>query len=263
MPGFQVSLPAALLFGLIALLFDRDMMAPVEQSAKDALAREYLPLIERIVSRERSKLGASPQLDPSELRSFAMEGLAHALERFDPSRNISFKTYAELRVRGAIYDGLAGMDWFPRRLRRKINFYRRSQEMLHAYGNTPPPRDKVEAVHRLADTLKELATAYVTSYAAEDDRAPATVPAEADTVLEKKELTARITTVLESLPPKQRNVVHQYYFADMDLNDIAKSMGVTKSWAWKLLSAGLAGMREAFEADGPKEIFDTFRSSSS
>src|SRR5690242_19893876 len=36
-----------------------------------------------------------------------------------PTRGILLKTYAEHRIRGAILDGLRGMDWLPRSARQK------------------------------------------------------------------------------------------------------------------------------------------------
>ena len=35
-------------------------------------------------------------------------------EKFDPKREIKFKTYAEHRIRGAILDELRAQDWIPR-----------------------------------------------------------------------------------------------------------------------------------------------------
>ena len=48
-----------------------------------------------------------------------MIGLYDALEKFDPTRDLKFDTYASFRVRGAILDGLRKEDWLPRSARDK------------------------------------------------------------------------------------------------------------------------------------------------
>ena len=42
-----------------------------------------------------------------------MMGLLDALEKFDASKEVQFKTYAEFRIKGAILDELREMDWVP------------------------------------------------------------------------------------------------------------------------------------------------------
>ncbi len=76
-----------------------------QRRTKDELAREHLPLVERIVSSEMRRFGRN--IDRDDVYSHAMEGLAMAIERFDPQRNILFATFASPRIRGAIFDGLS------------------------------------------------------------------------------------------------------------------------------------------------------------
>jgi RNA polymerase sigma factor for flagellar operon FliA len=217
----------------------------MDQATKDAFTHEHMALVNRIASAERNKLGADVELD--DLRSFALEGFSVALNRYDPSRNVPFLAYAAPRIRGAIYDGLSQMGWFPRKLRRRINHYRKCEESLNQYTQTPPPEDKVEAVHRMADRLKELACAYITTYAADTETEEAAEPAEAELALERKRFCNKLMVHISTLPKKQRQIIQSYYFKDINLIEIAKEMGISKSWASKLLSAGLRNLRLAFD----------------
>lgn len=217
----------------------------IEKAARDALAQQSMKLVDRIVAVEKRKLGHG--LGADELRSYALEGLAQALDRYDPGRNVAFSTYAEPRIRGAIYDGLSQMSLFPRSLARNIRFYRQCEEMLHYQGDAPLPSDQVEAAHQLADRLKELATAYVTSYVSETNEEAAYAPAEAEYFLERKRFSAKLRSAVKRLPRKQQAVVESYYFEEMNLIEISKKMGISKGWASKLLSAGLQGLRKSFD----------------
>ena len=42
-----------------------------------------------------------------------------AFSKFDHTKKVQFKSYAQFRIRGAILDSLRTLDWSPRELRRK------------------------------------------------------------------------------------------------------------------------------------------------
>jgi RNA polymerase sigma factor FliA len=54
-----------------------------------------------------------------DLYSAGVLGLLDAFGRFDRSKQVLFRTYAQFRIRGAILDSLRTLDWSPRELRRK------------------------------------------------------------------------------------------------------------------------------------------------
>ncbi len=222
-------------------------------SQKEDLARDYLPVVRIIVHQEKKKLGiTSPQVI-EELDSYAMEGLATALDKFDPERKVAFPTYADKRVRGAIYDGLSSAGWFPRRLQRKINFFRKTSDLIRSYGDSPAPNDKVEAVSTLSNRLKELATAYVTTYAADTATEPKSSPADVDIEIERREFREQIVSHIEELPRRQKQIVSRYFFEEQNLEKIASELGISTSWTWKLLRLSLNQLRESF---GTEELLD-------
>ncbi|MCP4603817.1 MAG: sigma-70 family RNA polymerase sigma factor [Proteobacteria bacterium] len=228
----------------------------MKDPARKEFSKEHMSLVKQLVTAEYKKLGMGVDVD--DLRSFAMEGYASALERYDPSRNTSFKSFAKPRIRGAIYDGLRQNDWFPKNLRRKINYYRKSEEIVRSYSDTPPPKDKVEALHRLSDTLKELATAYVTTYVADSENEPAVQPAEAEIAVDRKRFGEQLRNHINELPANQQQVIRTYFFDDLDLATIADRMGISTSWASKLLKAALHRLRISFGDDG-STILDVFQ----
>jgi RNA polymerase sigma factor for flagellar operon FliA len=229
----------------------------MERYGREELARQHIGLVDTLINKEIRKLGLSRQTI-DDVRSFALEGLAAALERYDSEKGVPFKAYAKIRIRWSIYDGLERQGWFPRRLKRKINFYRKADEMLQYKSANPPPRDKLEAVHRLSDSLKELATAYVTTYAAEEENEPVSVDPVIEEELDIRKLTRLLVIYIGALPSKQRTVLQNYFFEDQKLNEIAAQMGVTTSWVSKLLTAGLSRLRQALE--GQTEIQESVRS---
>src|SRR6516225_9242593 len=91
-----------------------------EETAADERERlilEHLPQVRLIARRIQERLLDNISLD--DLVSIGVIGLIAAIDNFDPSHNVKLKTYAEYKIRGAILDGLRGLDWAPRQKRRK------------------------------------------------------------------------------------------------------------------------------------------------
>jgi RNA polymerase sigma factor for flagellar operon FliA len=99
-----------------------------DKHAGDALVRIYMPLVNFQVSRISQNLPSNVSRD--ELKSFGMMGLYDALEKFDPNRDLKFETYASIRIRGSIMDGLRKEDWLPRTTRDKAKKIEHAIESL-------------------------------------------------------------------------------------------------------------------------------------
>lgn len=224
----------------------------MKPSERDKLALEIMPHVERIIADEKRKIGITDPTTADELRSFAMEGLAAALDRFDPRRNVKFMHFAGPRIRGAIYDGLSEGGWLPRRLYRKISYLTKLEHIISSYADDPPPRDTVETVHRLADTLKDMATAYVTTFAGEEEAmgAGGHTPPEAPELVERRQVREILLSHLSQLSPRQYRIVFDYYFRDSTIPEIAEQLGISKGWVSKLLRAALRELRERMDEAG-------------
>ncbi|MEQ1878542.1 MAG: sigma-70 family RNA polymerase sigma factor [Bdellovibrionia bacterium] len=82
---------------------------------KDKLILEYAPLIRYIAQKIAVRLPSNIELD--DLISSGVIGLMDAIDKYDPTRDNKFKTYAEFRIRGSILDELRAQDWVPRSVR--------------------------------------------------------------------------------------------------------------------------------------------------
>ncbi len=86
-------------------------------TARDTLVHESLPLVRRVALQVASRLPT--QVEFSNLTQAGCLGLLDAASRYDGARGVCFSTYAELRIRGSILDGLREFDWVPRSVRRR------------------------------------------------------------------------------------------------------------------------------------------------
>jgi RNA polymerase sigma factor (sigma-70 family) len=82
------------------------------QLGRDALLRQYVPLVQRLAHHMIAKL--PPNVEVDDLIQVGMIGLAEALSRYEPSQGVQFETFATQRIRGAMLDELREGDWLSR-----------------------------------------------------------------------------------------------------------------------------------------------------
>ena len=108
---------------------------------REKLILEYSPLVKVVAGRLSMYLGYNVEYD--DLVGYGIFGLIDAIDKFDPTKEVKFETYASLRIRGSILDQIRKMDWIPRTIRQK--------------------QKKIEtAIKEIEDTKGRPATAYVT-----------------------------------------------------------------------------------------------------
>ena len=81
------------------------------------LIHDHLYLVDIISRRMVTQVPSFMNWD--DIKSAGMLGLLDAANKFDPAKNILFKTFAEYRIRGAVLDEMRKLDWFSRSLRDK------------------------------------------------------------------------------------------------------------------------------------------------
>jgi RNA polymerase sigma factor FliA len=97
---------------------------------------EHLPIVRLVALRIHKRL---PQHVPIEdLYSAGLLGLLDAFGKFDPPKQVLFRTYAQFRIRGAILDSLRTLDWSPRELRRKARAVEQAIQLLTAQFHRSP-----------------------------------------------------------------------------------------------------------------------------
>src|SRR3984957_8732270 len=84
---------------------------------RDLLLMEHLPTVRYLARRIHERLPQHVELD--DLVSAGIVGLIDAFSKFDATKKVQFRSYAQFRIRGAILDSLRTLDWSPRELRRK------------------------------------------------------------------------------------------------------------------------------------------------
>lgn len=229
----------------------------VDGKLRDQLIMDYAPLIRFVAQRIVSRLPSSIEID--DLISAGVIGLMDAIEKYDPSRDNKFKTYAEFRIRGAILDELRSQDWVPRSVRDKAKKIERTfTELEQRYGRTVSDQEvstaldmNIKDYHSMVAKVKSVTLLSVDELAGPNntdrkslldclDNPNATSPF---SELKNKGLRSIIMKNIEELPEKQKLVLSLYYYEDLNLKEIGGILEVTESRVSQLHTQAVEKLR--------------------
>jgi RNA polymerase sigma factor for flagellar operon FliA len=218
----------------------------------DVLARFHAELdLVDLNARQVARRLASAPTTLDDLRSFGREGLLAAARSFDPSRGVPFRRWANMRVRGAMIDGVRQWGPLPRRVYQELRALAAADDVQEALGEenaANPPTTPESADRRLAAYLSGLATAMAVgsmegSQGIADERAP-----NPEELAAKAQLLERVRAIVRGLPDAERTLIERHYFAEETLDQAAASLGLSKSWGSRLHARAIEriarGLRE-------------------
>lgn len=212
-----------------------------DPNLRNILIEKYMPLVRSIAERVYHSLPRSVELD--DLVSAGTFGLMDAIEGFDLSRGIKFRTYCSTRVRGSIIDDLRSQDWVPRLVRVRANQLQKSMtEFESEFGRSPNAWELAEAMDLTVDELLELEDKArakmvysISENCCDDDDDGFSEQAEtlADESAPDPVQFGHEKDVLElvtrDLTSKERLVVTLYYYEGKTMSEIADVLDVTES----------------------------------
>ena len=222
---------------------------------RELLITECLPLVKFVAHRISARLPAHVELD--DLIHSGILGLMDAVKKFEPSRNVKFKTYAEQRIRGAILDGLRDLDWVPRSLRRKKKEIETAYHLLEQQAGRAASDEEVaahleitlEELHHSLDELKGVTLgAFVDAGEdGEGENLISFVPdpdgENAHCLLQAQEVRTILGVAVERLPTKERFVVQLYYFDELTMKEIGTLLNITESRVSQLHTKSMLRLR--------------------
>lgn len=189
-------------------------------TARTRLVEENLPLVRHIANRMRRR--AAPYLEVDDLIAIGTEALLLASSRYDAGRAVSFGSFAYLRVRGAMIEGLgqAGPNSRGRVRKRKDRPNAGTSALrFHAYDDARRNDGGAEDLgNRLADAIDLVRLGPV------------------------------VREAMADLDAVDRAFIERHYFGGESLLDIGRDVGVSKSWASRIHARAIGRLRDALEA---------------
>ena len=231
------------------------------QLDRDALIRQYSPLVRRLAHHMMAKLPASVQVD--DLIQVGLIGLSEALTRFEASQGVQFETFATQRIRGAMIDELRENDWMSRGSRKSQKDIESALRRLeHRFGRSPSETEiAAELGMSLADYQSLLNKVRGTQLVYLEDMAGSgegedsfldrhIVDGDSDPMqlLSNQRLRQSLVEAIKVLPEREQYIMSMYYENDMNLKEIAAVLGITESRVCQLHSQSIARLRSKMRA---------------
>ena len=211
---------------------------------RDKLIKQYMPLVKWVAGRVSTGMPESVEVD--DLVGFAQFGLLDAINKYDPDKNVKFKTYATTRIRGAIFDELRELDWVPRSVRQKSREIEDTIVDLEAkLGRTASDAEIAQAMNmteaEYQTTVMKVSGTSVLSlndvwYSGDDsehisigDSIEAPTSLNPDVIVEREEIRRVIIQAINELPKNEKMVIVLYYHEDLSFREIGAVLNVSES----------------------------------
>lgn len=200
-------------------------------------------------------------VDYDELVAFGQVGLAEAARGFEPSRGVSFTTFAHYRIRGAIFDGLRKMTWLPPAARRSVNEQAAIDELLAADQDSPKkpatpedPNDPDVLARKFAQAVERLGAVFLISSVRDDEPGldPQDRRAPAAANLETRELRARLKAALGQLSDEHGALIRMLYVENKSMAQVGELLKKNKSTVCRRHAEAIDALRVALDSK-PKE----------
>jgi RNA polymerase sigma factor FliA len=211
---------------------------------RDQLIIRYAPWVKFIALRMATKLPSHVQAE--DLISAGIIGLIDALDKFNPDREVQFKTYAQIRIQGAMKDELRALDWASRSMRQKV------KRLEHTYATLEQelgrPASSEEVAHSLGIEMDEfeemLDDVKGTSLVSLEELGQGPASEDKTNLLEAllsredqdplemlnlQDLKKALTQAIAELPEKERLVLSLYYFEELTMKEVGKVLNLTES----------------------------------
>jgi RNA polymerase sigma factor FliA len=229
---------------------------------REAAILQYLPQIRCVALKICAKLPAC--VDANDLIGDGVLGLLDALEKYDPARGVSFKTYAQYRIRGAILDNLRKQDWTSRSVRqnsRKLMSTRQSIEML--LGRAPTEEELANAMdislgklYELMERVSGMKLSSLSERECSDNGDPdqksygedPSNPSDPFANFLQSEIRRLLAAAIDDLPDRERTIISLYYFEDFTTAEIAQSFNLHRSRISQIHSRAITKLRARLAA---------------
>ncbi|WP_445509367.1 FliA/WhiG family RNA polymerase sigma factor [Rossellomorea marisflavi] len=226
-----------------------------DTEAGDMLVKKYMPLVSYHV--QRISVGLPKNVSREDIKSLGLMGLLDALQKFDPTRDLKFDTYASFRVRGAILDGLRKEDWLPRSTRDKAKkIEARTVELEQSLLRHVTPEEVAASLEMTTDEVYQAANEHFfanvlsmdeqlsadesesSSFSLKDERVFS--PEEATV---KQENMEELEKMILKLSEKEQLVLSLFYKEELTLTEIGHVMNLSTSRISQIHSKAIFKLR--------------------
>lgn len=222
-----------------------------DPQARAELAERFVPFAEYLARRFAGR--GEPIED---LTQVAMIGLLNAIDRFDPSREVRFSTYAAATIVGELKRHFRDKGWalrVPRRLQElAVRVNASLPDLTQQLGRSPTIPElashldvSTDDIAEAMDAVQAYSTTSLDTPAGEDAKAPIESMGHDDASIELLDEWSSIAPAVAELSPRDRRVLYLRFFRGLTQSEIAEDVGVSQMHVSRILSQTLDTLRRA------------------
>jgi len=226
-----------------------------DSAYRDQLITEYLPYVKRIVHRIAVHLPSTIDID--DLMNVGVIGLIQAVDRYDPSRDNKFMTYAVFRIKGAVLSELRSRDFLSRSNRRKIRdlekaCFKLEQKLGREVDDFEVAGELGVDVEQVYRTKQMSSISFISfeelGFSSRDEKEKllsylVNTNDDAWTLTRLKELKEALARAIEQLPEKEKLVISLYYLEELTMKETGKVLNITESRVSQIHSQAVLRLR--------------------
>lgn len=224
--------------------------------ARDALIKQHLPLVKKVVLHMAGFLGSDISRD--DLLQAGMIGLLEAAGRYQPDKKVPFEQFAKIRIRGSVIDELRQWDWRSRTDREHGQKIRDCiQELHNRLGRTPSEK---EIAQKLGVSIERYHRMLQGSNASNLLSLDALMQGEADSSVievnddDSVEIVAvdgkrskALVKALKELPEREQQLLNLYYVHELNMKEVGEALELTEARICQLHRQALLRLRSLLE----------------
>jgi len=229
-----------------------------DPAIREAFIKQYAPLVKYVAGKVA--VGMPNNVEFDDLVGYGVFGLIDAIDKYDPEKNVKFKTYAVTRIRGAIFDELRLIDFVPRSVRQKTREIESTISSLEAQlGRTASDQEIAGALgmdeSEYMKVIQKISGTSIISlndlwYSGDDndkvsigDSIESPSSLNPDVMVVNEEIRRVIVEAINELPDKEKKILVLYYYEDLTLKDIGRVLQVTESRVSQLHTKAVLHLR--------------------
>ena len=213
-----------------------------DQRARERVLRDLLPMAERVGRRF-----AGPQHPAEDLAQVASIGVLKAIDRFDPTHDATFATYAHALMTGEVRRHIrdSRMVRIPRSIYEMVPSFQRAYSRLRSELGRNPSNDELanalEISHEDVIQIIDAAThaQHVSLDAAVEDGGDEFDIADTSNDFDRAEAGAVLAPMLTALSPRERMILDLRFQEGLSQSEIADGLGLSQTHVSRLIRRAL------------------------
>lgn len=192
-------------------------------------------------------------------------GLVHAIERFDPTLENEFSTFATPTIMGEIRRYFRDRSWairVPRRLQENLSKVHAAEQALQSDLGRPPSveeigerigldPDDVLAALEVGPAQHTVSLSTPASADADDSLSLGERLGGADENLDRVEMRAVLERAMAHLSPRERRILVLRFIDQLPQTEVAKRLGISQMHVSRLQRAAIEHLRKEFGGEEP------------